>query len=126
MSNPNTQLIGIINSLVSLAQSEAQLVAQINQISAQWTAMNLGASIANLTTMALNADGTAGANDGSPNSAHPISLNNPPNYALGRAMTGLQVTQVLGVLQAVAAAFAGQAVSANAGASAIIDVVIGN
>ena len=126
MSNPNSQLIGAINQIGSLAVQAIALQQAIDALSAQYTAETWGTLTGQLTTMAQGVDGLPGANDGSPNSAHPISTNTPPGYGLNRATTAAQIAAGLTVLQAVSAAVKGQAVTADAGALAILDVFIGS
>jgi hypothetical protein len=126
VANPNTQLIGGLNQFSSLAIQAVALQQAIDALSAQYTAQSWATAIGTLTTMALGSDGLPGANDGSPNAAHPISTNAPPGYGLNRAATVTQYQQALTVLQAISSAVKGQAVSADAGALAILDVFIGS
>jgi len=126
MANPNTQLIGAINQIGSLAVQAVALQQAIDALNAQYSLQSWGTLTSQLTTMAQGADGLPGVNDGSPNAAHPISTNTPPGYSLNRAVTALQVAQGLGALLNVSAAVKGQAVTAAASTPAILDVFVGS
>jgi hypothetical protein len=121
--NPNTQLIGQINQIVSLSQLMTTTVAQIQALNTAWSNNSSGTLITSLTTMAMNADGTPNDNDATPNSSHPISTIAYPS--LTRSATVSQVEQALTVLNAFASVGTGAAVSADAGAQAILNALSG-
>jgi hypothetical protein len=123
IANPQTQSIQVVNGLIMLAQQLMGLYSQLEMLDAQWTDQNVATTIAAMTTAALNADGSIGANDGTPNSAHPLS---PVAYPmLMRSMSSTQIGQLKSTLDAVVTYINGGAVSANPGARAILNGAVG-
>ena len=122
-ATPNSQAIQVMNGLIQAAQQFMQSYNQLVTLQQQWTDNNVGATLALLTTAALNADGTIGANDGSPNSAHPISPTAYPSAL--RAVTATQVSQAKTILDGFVTYINGQAVTTQVGAHAILNAMVG-
>ena len=123
-ATPNTQAIQTANNLINVAQ---QLINNIYQqmviIDAAWTDDAVATTLAAMGTVTLNADGTLGAADGTPNAAHPINLALYP--ALSRAVSSTQIGQLKTIMDGIVSYVNGQAVSTQAGARAILNAVNG-
>jgi len=118
-----SQALQTINTIFSAAQQLSNLNVLIQQIDASWTDDSVATVIAALQTCPLQADGSLGTPDGTPNAAHPI---NPASYpALSRANSSNQIAQAKTVLDGIVAYMAGQAVTTQPGARAIINAVVG-
>ena len=110
---------------INFAQSVLQLTGQLQSVRNQVAAMVIQyADIApttiwsNLATFAWNADGSAGAADGTPNTAHPISVS-----ALNRSEAQLAAgVQLLADFQTFVA---GGALTATSSRNATIDQLVG-
>ena len=111
------------NNLMNLAQQLLIIYQQMVIIDAAWTDDTVATTIAAMGTVAVNADGTLGAADGTPNVAHPINLALYPS--LSRAVSSNQIGQAKTIMDGIVAYVSGQAVSQQAGARAILNAVNG-
>jgi len=115
----NSQAIRIANNIVSISQQMMVLYQQIVALDAAWTDTGAATVLAAMATTAVNADGSPGAADGAPNTAHPIS-----SVALSQALSSTQFTQAKTILDAIKSLIEGNAVTAQGGARAILNVTI--
>lgn len=122
-ATPQTQAIQAANQLMSLSQQLLQIYQQMVVFDAVWTDDNISNIVAAMTTTTLNADGSAGAADGAPNTAHPISLTTYPS--MSRAVSSTQLAQAKTIMDGIVNYVGGQAVSTQAGARAILNAVTG-
>lgn len=122
-ATPQTQAIQVANALVSASQQLMALYQLMVTIDQQWTDDAVATTLAAMTTAALNADGSVGANDGSPNTSHPIS---PTTYpTMTRALSSTQFAQIKTILDGIVNYVGGSAVSTQVGARAIINFAVG-
>jgi hypothetical protein len=119
--NPQTQAIGTANQLISLAVQLMAIYQQMVVIDAAWTDNSMANTMNALATAVLNADGSVGAVDGTPNTAHPIT-----NISLQRSMSATQITQLKTVLDNIVTYVNGGAVSATASARGILNSASGS
>lgn len=122
-ATPQTQAIQTANSLIALAQQLMSIYQQMVILDAAWTDDAVAGTLAALATTALNADGSAGAADGSPNVAHPINTTTFP--ALSRAISSNQIGQLKTILDGIVNYVGGSAVSTQASARPILNVAVG-
>ncbi len=121
MSMANTEQ----QTAISFAQSILQLIGQLqevrNQVASltiQYTDLAPTSIWSNMATFAWNADGSAGTADGTPNTAHPISVS-----GLNRSEAQLAAgVQLLADFQTFVA---GEALSATSSRNATIDQLVG-
>jgi hypothetical protein len=118
---PQTQAIGVANQLIGLAAQLLAIYQQMVIIDAAWADGSMANLINALATASLNADGSIGAVDGTPNTAHPIT-----NLALQRSMSATQITQLKTVLDNIVTYVNGGAVSATASARGILNSASGS
>jgi len=119
-TTPQTQAAQVANGLIQAAQQLMQVYQQMVTLDAQWTDQNVATILAAMATAAQNADGSIGANDGTPNAAHPIT-----SALLSRAVSSTQIAQLKTILDGVVAYVGGQAVTTQAVARAILNVAVG-
>src|SRR5690242_4586796 len=110
----NSQAIQVANQIISLSQQLLSLYQQMVVIDAAWSDNGIAATIAAMATTAVGSDGQPGAADGSPNTAHPISLATYP--ALLRAVSSTQIGRAKTIMDGIVNYVGGQAVSTQAGA----------
>jgi hypothetical protein len=121
--NPQTQAIAVINQLENLAIQLMIIYQQMVVLDQAWTDNSMANIINALGTVVLNADGSTGAADGTPNTAHPID---PTKYpSLSRTLSATQVTQLKTILDNIVTYVNGSAVSATASARAILNSAFG-
>ncbi len=123
MATEQTQAIQNANAIISLAGQLLTLSQQITSASNAWTDDSTANVLNAMGTVTLNADGTLGAADGSPNVAHPLNLALYP--ALSRALSANQIAALLTILNNIPTYVAGSAVSATAGVRGILDQAVG-
>lgn len=110
-----SQTIQVINNLVFAANQLIAAKALIDQVSASFTQLTMGNVLTALATAPVNADGSLGTADTSPNPAHDIdprvfaSLSVP----LGRPLTSGEVTSLLTGLQGVSLYLTGASAAAQ-------------
>jgi hypothetical protein len=76
-----------------------------------------------MSTVKVNADGSLGTADATPNANNPID---PAKYpGMTRAMSSTQITQMKTVLDGIVSYINGQALAANPGARAILNAAVG-
>jgi hypothetical protein len=125
-ANPQTQAIAVANGYAAVAQQMITLFVQVQSLDAQWTDQAVATTLANLNTVALNADGTPGAADGVINVAHPIS---PTLYpSLQRLLSSNQYSSLKTIIDEIFSStgyVAGGAVATQAGARAILNAATG-
>lgn len=123
MSNPQTQAIGLINELLGWAVQLKAMSDAMVALDGVWSDNNVGATLNAFGTVALNADGSPGAADGTVNTAHPI---NPTNYpGITRMLSATQITQIKTILDTIPTLVSGSAVSAQSGARGILNFAAG-
>lgn len=115
-ATPATMAAQAANTLISVAQQYVQLQQTVAQLATYMTDNGIQTTLNAMATSAFLADGSIGAADGTPNTNHPINA----SYGLNRAITAFQISQLVSVCTAIANATNGQAVTANAGAMAIL------
>ncbi len=123
MATQQSQAIQVANQLMSLSQQLLSIYQQMLTLDAAWTDDAVATVVAAMATTALNADGSSGAADGTPNVAHPISLTTYPT--LSRAVSSNQIAQAKTIMDGIVAYVGGQAVTTQAGARAILNAVTG-
>src|SRR5216684_2857305 len=106
MATQQSQAIQVANQLMSLSQQLLSIYQQMLTLDAAWTDDAVATVVAAMATTALNADGSSGAADGTPNVAHPIA-------------------QAKTIMDGIVAYVGGQAVTTQAGARAILNAVTG-
>lgn len=121
--NPQTQAIAVINQLENLAIQLMSIYQQMVVLDAAWVDNSMANTINALGTVALNADGSTGAVDATPNTAHPIDPNKYPS--LSRTLSATQITQLKTILDNIVTYVNGSAVSATASARAILNSAFG-
>jgi hypothetical protein len=121
--NPQTQAIAVINQLENLAIQLMAIYQQMVVLDAAWVDNSMANTINALGTVVLNADGSTGAADGTPNTAHPIDPNKYPS--LSRTLSATQITQLKTILDNIVTYVNGSAVSATASARAILNSAFG-
>lgn len=118
-----SQAIANANTVLSLSQ---QLLTLYNAIIAANNAWNDDASLTvlqNMGTVALNADGTLGTADGTPNNAHPLNIGT--YTALSRAVSVNSLASALTQLNAVVAFVNGSQAGPTAGVRSVLNQVTG-
>lgn len=118
-----SQAIGVANQIITAANTLLSLYQQMVILDAAWSDDGVATVLANLATVALNADGSVGAADGTPNVAHPISPSLFPT--LQRAISSNQIAQIKTILDGVVNYVGGQAVTTQAGARGILNAAVG-
>lgn len=122
-ANGQSQAISIANQMFTLAQSVVNIYTQMVAIDAQWSDNGVATVLAAMGTVVLNSDGSTGAADGSPNTAHPLD---PTKYpTLQRSLSSTQITQLKTELDNLVSHINGNAVGATAGARAILNSAVG-
>jgi len=117
----NTEQATAINYAQSILQLLGQLQAVRNQVAAMViTYADLAPSTIwnNLATFAWNADGSAGTADGTPNTAHPISVS-------GLNRSEVQLAAGVQLLADFQTFVAGGALAATSSRNATIDQLVG-
>jgi hypothetical protein len=118
-----SQAIGAANSSISGAQQIMTLYQQLTALQNVWTDVNVGATLNALGTVSLNADGSLGSADATPNTAHPIDPNKYPS--MSRALSSTQITQIKSILDGIVTYIQGGAVTTQPAARAILNQAIG-
>jgi hypothetical protein len=121
----SSQAIQIANGLITITQQLAGLKTSIDQLSAQYTSLTLGTPLAAMATTPVNADGTLGTVDGSPNVNNPIDPRVPAQAGLTRAVKATDIGSALTMLQAVSTLLAGSAVTTQAQSPQILAKFVG-
>jgi len=123
-ANPQTQAIGIINRLLSLAVQLKGISDEMIALDGVWTDNNIGAVINAMGTVGLNTDGSLGSADATPNNAHPLS---PTLYpAIQRSLSANQVTSIKTILDTIPTLIGGSSVPAQTGARGILNAAVGS
>jgi hypothetical protein len=118
-----TQVIGVANEVINFS---AQLIAVYNAckvMQTQWTDDGVASLLNAQATVVLNSDGSLGAADGSPNTAHPIDPNKVPGLA--RPLSSTQLAQMKGILDSFVNYIEGQAIGANANTRSFLQMAVG-
>lgn len=102
MATVQTQNVGIANTIIDIVQQLSLLKGRIDAVAAQFTQLTSQTTLNAMATCAVNADGSLGTADGSPNAAHPIdtrviqALNRAVLASdLGSALTGINMVSTL-------------------------------
>jgi hypothetical protein len=122
-STPQSQAIQTANLIMSLSAQVLSIYQQLVTLDAFWTDNAAATFLAALSTTALNADGSPGVADGSPNTSHPINLT--ANPSLSRAVSFTQISQAKTILDGIVSYVGGQAVATQASARPILNAVTG-
>lgn len=122
-STPQTQALNVANTLVSIAQQLISVYGQMDVLDAAWTDNAIATVLGTLGTIALNPDGSLGAQDSTPNPNHSLNPNLYPT--LTRALSSTQLTQIKSICDAVVSLLNGNAVTAQGGARAILNQAVG-
>jgi hypothetical protein len=120
MATPQTQAIQVADQLIQLSQDLMAVYNQMVVLDAAWTDQAVATTLAAMQTSSLNADGSIGAVDGTPNVAHPISVG-----GMTRSISSNQVAQLKTILDGVVAYINGTAVTTQASARPILNVAVG-
>lgn len=121
MPTPSQQQVNDLIACFQVMQSVAVQQDEVSGISTLNSTTPFGNFLANMATCAMNADGTPGAADASPNESHPIDIrvySGLPIYA-----TATQWAQILAGALAVGSFAAGSAIAANGAMPGIIALV---
>jgi hypothetical protein len=118
-----SQAIDATNSGINAAQTLMTLYVQLVHVQNVWQDMNVGQTLTAMNTVALNADGSMGAADASPNANHPIDTTKYPT--LSRSLSSTQIAQIKTILDGVVSYINGTAVTTQPGARAILNAAIG-
>jgi len=122
-ATPQSQAIQVANQLMSLSQQLLGIYQQMVILDAAWSDDAVATIVAAMATTALNADGSPGTADGTPNVAHPINLVTYPS--LQRAVSSTQIAQAKTIMDGIVNYVGGSAVTTQAGARAILNAVTG-
>lgn len=118
-----SQAIQTANSLIALSQQLISIYQQMVVLDAAWTDDGVATVLAAMGTVALSADGSLGAADGSPVVANPL---NPTTYpGLSRAISSNQIGQLKTILDGIVNYVGGSAVTTQASARPILNVAVG-
>jgi hypothetical protein len=118
-----SQAIQVANQLISLSSALLSIYQQMVVLDAAWTDDAVATTVAAMATTALNADGSAGSVDATPNTAHPINLALYPT--LSRAVSSTQIAQAKTIMDGIVAYVGGSAVTTQVGARGILNAVSG-
>lgn len=123
-ATPQTVAIQNVNQLIQLGQSLMAIYNNMLVIDAAFTDDAILTTLSNMQTVAQNADGTLGANDATPNSAHPLNITQ--YTSLSRAISPNQVTALKSALDNIVTFVNGSAnVVANASIRSTLNAVVG-
>lgn len=122
-TTPQTQAIQVANQLIGAAQQVMSIYTLLSTLQGEWTDQGTANIVAALQTAALNTDGSLGAPDGAPNVNHPIDPRIYP--VINRAISSNQVVQMKSILDGIVSYINGQALAAQPGARAILNVAVG-
>jgi hypothetical protein len=123
MATLQSQAVQMANGLISVGQALAAAKVQIDQLSAQYTQLTLGTTLAALATAAVNSDGSLGTQDGSPTSGHVIDIR--AITGLSRAISASDLGSLLSGLQAVSTLLSGSSVSQQGQMPQILAKIVG-
>lgn len=99
MATKQDAAVSAANTLISLHQTLRSLRLTLNDFITQYNSEGYSATWAALATAAQNADGSLGAVDGAPNTAHPIDTRVSAQAGLSRAVTQAQLVAGVVLLQ---------------------------
>jgi len=119
-TSPQTQAINTANEIINVAGQLKALYDLATLIQAQWTDNAVANTPNAQATAVVNADGSTGAVDGTPNVAHQITNSN-----LVRSLSANQITSMKTVLDTFVSMVNGNAVSATPGIRAILNSATG-
>jgi hypothetical protein len=91
-ATPQTQALAIVNGMISLGQQIWNLQQAASALETQWSELTIGNILAAWPTVAVNADGSLGAADGTPNEAHLID---PSKIDITRALAPSDITSLV-------------------------------
>jgi hypothetical protein len=118
-TTPQQQAIIVANGYISIAQQVMTIFAQLTTLDQEWTDQGIATILAAMGTVALNADGTLGAADGSPNNAHPLNTATYP--ALSVPLSSNQIGSLKTILDEIETYVGGGAVATQIGARSILN-----
>jgi len=119
-TNKQSQAIANVARIVDAAQRLIQLALEIEALSNAYSDQGSATVLANMQTAPVKADGTV---DTANPDATVVTTN--PIVALPRSLSSFQISQLLTTIQGWQNYVAGQALSANAGARAILNAASG-
>ena len=125
MSTQQSQAIQNANTIISLSQQVMGLYVAITQANNAWNDDGSLTVIQALATCALNADGSLGTADGTPNNAHPIDIRVAANSGLSRAASENTIASCLTQLNNIVSFINGNAVAATPGVRSLLNQVTG-
>jgi hypothetical protein len=125
VATQQSQAIQNANQVISLAQQLLNLYISITAVNNAWNDDGSLTVIQNLATCALNADGSLGTADGTPNNQHPIDTRVVANAALQRAVSENTIASCLTQLNNIVSFINGNAVSATPGVRSLLNQVTG-
>jgi hypothetical protein len=120
-ATPQSQAIGVVNQYLAAAQLLVNLNDLLTDLQEQWTDDQVANIIGAMQTAPLNADGSLGTPDGSPNSAHYLTA-----AGLSRSVTPAFVSSLVTVLGTIPTLVGGSAVPAQGGMRQLLDEAIGS
>ncbi len=123
MSTPQTQAEFVLAQLNSCAEQLATLGLAIQEAQSLWTLESVANEINAMATCSVNADGSLGTPDGTPNVTHPIDIR--VLTGVPRALSANQWAALETVLGTVVSLIAGNAVSAQTSMNAILNETVG-
>jgi hypothetical protein len=118
-----SQAIGMANQAIAIMGQFQALRATVNEFVTQYNDQGTSTIWNNLGTVAQNTDGSLGAADGSPNTAHPI--NTGTYTTLNRATSAATLENAVALMEAFQSFLTNSAV-ATANRNAVLDLFIGS
>jgi hypothetical protein len=118
-TTPQQQAIIVANGYISIAQQIMTICAQLTTLDQEWADQGIATIIAAMGTVALNADGTLGAADGSPKNANPLNTAIYP--ALSVPLSSNQIASLKTILDEIETYVSGGAVATQVGARSILN-----
>lgn len=123
MPTIQSQAIQNANTIMNLATQLLSLSQQVTIVNNAWLDDATANTLNAMGTVALNADGTLGTADPSPNTSHPLNLALYPT--LNRALSANQIASMLTVLNSIPSFVAGNAIASTASVRAILNSATG-
>lgn len=108
-----TKAIAAANGIIGIAQQLSSLRSTINAFVAPYNSEGYSTVWNNLATAALNADGSLGTADASPNTSHPIDTRVAANQGLLKAVSATQLVNAVAMIEQLQNFFGNLAVTQN-------------
>lgn len=109
-----TQVAGIMNTVLGLVAQASDLKVAIDRLSATWSSLGGGTAANAFPTAASTTTGGLGTADATPVSTHVIDTRVAPGTLVNRAVSPSDLGAMLTYLQGLSSAINGTAIAANA------------